>query len=141
MKAVKKRIEVVAAIIICEDKILCVQRGKNKFSYISKKYEFPGGKIEQGETFSQALIREVDEELKMKVKPKKRFITVEHEYPDFKLIMHTVKCTCANSEVTLTEHLDFKWLPIENLESLDWAAADIPVVNELLKEHEELLKT
>lgn len=133
MKVVKKIVEVAAAIIIYDDKILCVQRGENKLSYISKKYEFPGGKIEQGESMEQTIIREIDEELHMKIEPKQRFITVEHEYPDFNLIMHSFKCTCNHKNLTLTEHLDFKWMSIENLKSLDWAAADIPIVNELLK--------
>lgn len=141
MKVGKKTIEVVAAVITCDEKILCVQRGENKLPYISKKYEFPGGKIEQGESLRQALTREILEELHMKIELKKRFITVEHEYPDFNLVMHTIKCTCSHKKVTLTEHLDFKWMSIENLESLDWAAADIPVVMELLKQHDEFIKT
>ena len=105
----KKTIEVVAAIIYYNNKILCVQRGENKLSYISKKFEFPGGKIEYGESLKQALIREINEELCMTIEPEKRFITVEHEYPDFNLIMHSYKCSCNGNNLTLTEHIDFKW--------------------------------
>ena len=71
-----KEVSVVAAIIKHNDKILCVQRGENKLSYISKKYEFPGGKIEQGETLEETVIREIEEELKMTIKTESCYITV-----------------------------------------------------------------
>ena len=129
----RKTVEVVAAIIEYNNKILCVQRGESKLTYISKKYEFPGGKIEEGESYEETIIREIDEELKMKIKPIKRFLTVNHAYPDFDLIMHSFRCSCLNSQLTLTEHIDFKWMSIDRLNSLDWAAADIPIVNELVK--------
>ena len=127
-----KQIEVVAAIIIYEDKILCVQRNENKYSYISKKYEFPGGKIEDGETKIEALKREIAEELKMDISIKNDFLTVKHQYPDFKLIMHSFICYVKQNKVTLTEHIDFKWLSKNELENLDWAAADIPIVYKLM---------
>ena len=128
-----KTIEVVAAIILSDGKILCLQRGENKLSYISKKYEFPGGKIELGESKEQAVIREIDEELNLKIKPIKIFITVKHKSPDFNLVMHSFKCSCDSKKFTLTEHIDFKWMSIENLKSLDWADADTAIVNELIK--------
>ena len=128
-----KKVTVVAAIIIHENKILCVQRGESKLPYISKKYEFPGGKIEKGETLEQTIIREIKEELVMKIIPDDQFITVEHQYPDFHLTMHTFKCRCKTRDLKLTEHIDFKWLALDELEGLDWAAADIPIVNKLLE--------
>lgn len=128
-----KKVTVVAAIIIHENKILCVQRGENKLPYISEKYEFPGGKIEKGETLEQTIIREIKEELVMEITPDDQFITVEHQYPDFHLTMHTFKCRCQTRDLKLTEHIDFKWLALDELESLDWAAADIPIVNKLLE--------
>ena len=127
-----KHIEVVAAIIIYENKILCVQRGENKLSYISKKYEFPGGKMEPGESKVEAIKREILEELHMVIEVKEEFLTVKHEYPDFILEMHSFICQCENNIVTLTEHLDFKWLDISELNALDWAAADIPIVDKLV---------
>lgn len=127
-----KHIEVVAAIIIYENKILCVQRGENKLSYISKKYEFPGGKMEPGESKAEAIKREILEELHMVIEVKEEFLTVKHEYPDFILEMHSFICQCENNIVTLTEHLDFKWLDISELNALDWAAADIPIVDKLV---------
>lgn len=128
-----KHIEVVAAIIVYENKILCVQRGENKLSYISKKYEFPGGKMEQGEEKAETIKREILEELHMIIEVKEEFLTVKHQYPDFILEMHSFICTCNNNTVTLTEHLDFKWLDISELGSLDWAAADVPIVKKLMQ--------
>lgn len=127
----KKKVIVVAAIIIHNDKILCLQRGENKFEYISKKYEFPGGKIELGETRKQTVVREIQEELKMDITPNQDFLTVEHEYPDFFLTMHSFICSCDDPTVYLTEHIDYKWLTISELNGLDWAEADIPIVDKL----------
>lgn len=127
-----KKIEVVAGIIIDNNKILCVQRGEHKLSYISKKYEFPGGKMEQGETKEEALHRELLEELNLSTKIKSFFLTVVHEYPDFELTMHSFICEADSKEITLNEHIDKKWLHINELTKLDWAAADIPIVNKLI---------
>lgn len=128
-----KEVEVVAAIIISDGKILCVQRNINKYEYISKKFEFPGGKIEISETKEQAIVREIQEELKMNIEVQEEFLTVHHEYPDFKIIMHSFICSCEDALLTLTEHIDYKWLSKNELFELDWAAADIPIVEELLK--------
>jgi 8-oxo-dGTP diphosphatase len=126
-----KKIEVVAGIIYCKNQILCVQRPKNKLHYISEKFEFPGGKIEEGETQKEALKREILEELNISTKIKSLFMTVVHEYPDFELTMHTFICEVETKELTLVEHIDQKWLTTEELKTLDWAAADIPIVNKL----------
>jgi 8-oxo-dGTP diphosphatase len=128
-----KSIEVVAAIILQDNKILCVQRGLNKFDYISYKYEFPGGKMEVGETKEETIIREIFEELKMKIVVKKEFMTVVYPYPDFILTMHSFICTSSDTKLTLTEHINFQWLKKEELINLDWAAADIPIMEELIK--------
>jgi len=127
-----KKIEVVAGIIYCKNQILCVQRPKNKLNYISEKFEFPGGKIEEGETQKEALHREILEELNISTKIKSLFMTVVHEYPDFELTMHTFICEVEKKELTLVEHIDQKWLTTEELKTLDWAAADIPIVNKLM---------
>lgn len=126
-----KKIEVVAAIIFFEDEILCVQRAQNKHSYISKKFEFPGGKIEEGESQIDALRRELREELNITVEIISLYLTVEHEYPDFQLTMHSYVCKVNTKELTLKEHISQEWLTINELEKLDWAAADIPIVNKL----------
>ena len=127
-----KKIEVVAGVIFWKDQVLCVRRPKNKFHYISEKYEFPGGKIEEGETKEEALHRELLEELNLSTKIKSFFLTVIHEYPDFELTMHSFICEVDSKELTLNEHIDQKWLNINELTALDWAAADIPIVDKLV---------
>jgi 8-oxo-dGTP diphosphatase len=129
-----KKVEVVAGIIFWKDLILCVQRPKNKFLYISEKFEFPGGKIEINETKEEALHRELLEELNLSTKIKSFFLTVIHEYPDFELTMHSFICEVESNELTLNEHVDKKWLKISELSALDWAAADIPIVLKLQSE-------
>ena len=128
-----KRIEVVAAVIQHQNKILAVQRGPAKYAYISEKWEFPGGKMEADETEEQTIIREIREELDMQIEVKSKLLTVEHSYPDFHLTMHTYLCETEQSEPKLTEHLAFRWLSIDELEVLDWAGADVPVVQILLQ--------
>ena len=128
-----KHIEVVAAVIEHENQYLCVQRNANKYDYISYKYEFPGGKVEINETNEEALIREIQEELNLEIQIQKHIITVEHTYPDFKISMHTYLCNSHNRILTLNEHIDHKWLEKSDLHSLDWAGADVPIVDYLLK--------
>lgn len=129
-----KKIEVVAAIIYFRNEIFCVQRPKNKKSYISEKFEFPGGKIETGETNKEALKRELVEELDfVPTKIDDLFLTVVYQYPDFELTMHSYKCYSETKNIQLNEHISSKWLTIKNLNKLDWAKADIPIVNKLIK--------
>jgi len=127
-----KKVEVVAAVIEHEGKILAVRRSVSKLPYISEKWEFPGGKMEAGETEKQTIIREIKEELHMDILPKDKLLTVEHTYPDFHLTMHTYLCETETSNPTLTEHTAYKWLALEELDILDWAAADVPLVNFLV---------
>ncbi|MEQ8167850.1 MAG: (deoxy)nucleoside triphosphate pyrophosphohydrolase [Candidatus Eremiobacterota bacterium] len=129
-----KHHEVVAAIIINNNKILCMQRNISKYEYISLKFEFPGGKIEPGETKEQALIREILEELNLEIEIVKNFLTIVHEYPDFKITMHSFICTSMKTDLVLKEHFTYKWLDKSNLENLDWAAADLPIVLKLIGE-------
>lgn len=128
-----KRHEVVAAIIMHEDQILCMQRDKSKYEYISYKYEFPGGKIETGETKAKALQRELQEEMALEVEitEKDYYMSVDHIYPDFAITMHSFLCRVSHKNFERKEHAGHKWLPKEALMSLDWAAADIPIVKRL----------
>lgn len=126
-----KNIEVVAAIIIKDEKILAVQKGKAKFDYVSYKWEFPGGKVEVGESLEQAIQREILEELHIQVIPKELLITIKHTYPDFHLVMHCFICDYDYEEIQLTEHIELKWLNHSELSCLDWAEADIPVISEI----------
>ena len=129
-----KHIQVAAAVIIRDDKILCVQRGQHKLQYISHKWEFPGGKIEIGESPMEALQRELREELHADITEPSHLIIVEHEYPDFHITMHCFTCELKNNDYQLTEHVNAVWLSSEELPTLDWAAADIPVVEALQNE-------
>jgi len=128
-----KKIEVVAAVIINDNKVLCVQRGPAKYNYISKKWEFPGGKVEKDETKVEAIKREIKEELHMDIKVNDFLMTVDHIYPDFELLMHSFLCNANSKELTLTEHIDFKWLDKEDLTKLEWAEADVPIVEKLIQ--------
>ena len=127
-----KRVYVVAAVIFFENKILCVQRKKSELLYISEKFEFPGGKIEIGETNEEALLRELHEELEISVTIESLFIKVVHQYPDFELTMQSYICQAQSQLVKLNEHISFEWLKLEELEKLDWAEADIPIVKKLV---------
>lgn len=126
-----KKVEVVAAIIINNAEILSVQRPHHKLNYISEKFEFPGGKIELGETREQALNRELKEELEINAVIGNHLITVDHKYPDFHLTMHAYIVRVDSKNITLTEHISQLWLNKENIYSVDWADADIPIVDKL----------
>lgn len=129
-----KLVSAVAAVIHNESKILCVQRGFNKYEYINQKWEFPGGKIEPNETAEDAICREILEELRLEVRVEMELINIVHQYPDFLLRMQVYSCSLISNKgepvVVLSEHLDYKWLSPRSQQflSLDWAAADIPIV-------------
>lgn len=126
-----KHLNVVAAVIKNENKYLCMQRNESKYDYISYKYEFPGGKIEIGEDEISALKREIKEELDIEISVGEKLTIVNHTYKDFSISMHCYLCEALNIELKLKDHINFQWLEKEKLEYLDWAAADIPVLNHL----------
>lgn len=130
----KKHHQVVAAVIADGGEILCMQRGATKYEYTSYKWEFPGGKIEVGETPEEALRREIREEMGMEIEVKEHLITVVHEYPDFCITMSAYRCmpVCGRA-FTMNEHHASRWLPPAALPTLDWAAADIGIVERILQ--------
>jgi len=123
-----KTIEVVAAIIVDGDKIFATQRGYGEFK---DGWEFPGGKIEQGETPEQALIREIKEELDTEIEIGKLVETVEYDYPKFHLTMHCFFCRIRSGDLVLREHEAAKWLLPEELDSVDWLPADLGLIEKL----------
>lgn len=124
-----KIIQVVAAVIEKDGKIFCAQRG---YGSLANKWEFPGGKIEKDETHQQTLIREIKEELNSVVKVNDFLMRIEHDYETFKLIMNVYHCDLLEGDLQISEHIDSKWLTREELKSLDWAEADIQVVDKLV---------
>lgn len=127
----KKHIEVVAAVLRNEGDFLAVQRAPSKLDYVSEKWEFPGGKVEAGETLVAAITRELDEELRITVNDPKFLLTIEHSYPDFDITMHCFVIEVLTRELELTEHIDSRWLAKDQLWDVDWATADVPVVEKL----------
>lgn len=123
-----KKIEVVAAIIVKGDKILATQRGYGDFK---DGWEFPGGKIEPGETPEYALKREIEEELDVEIEVDTYIDTVEYDYPQFHLTMHCYKCRMLDGQLILKEHEDAKWIGQNELNEVDWLAADKIVVERL----------
>ncbi len=125
----KKIIEVVAAIIIKEDKYFCAQR-KDQGKH-AKKWEFPGGKVELFETKEKALEREIKEELNLEIKVMNHFMTVRREYKDFILELHAYICKILSGKLELVEHLDYKWITIKEMKDMDFADADIHIIEKL----------
>jgi len=126
-----KTIEVVAAIIIDDGKVFCTQRSNS--GEVALKWEFPGGKVETGESHQTALAREILEELSCRIEVGAFFQEINHQYKTFKLKMFCYLCTIHSGEMRLTEHVDSCWLPINKLDTLDWAPADWPVIYKLMK--------
>ena len=131
-----KEYEVVGAIIEYKGKILCMQRNVGKYEYTSKKFEFPGGKIESGETNPQALMRELREEMAMDtyIKESDYYMTIHHVYPDFAITMHTYKFKVNKPDFIMREHLSFVWANPKEMFKLDWAEADAPIVKKIIED-------
>ena len=131
-----KSIRVVASIIKSEDTdgksiVFATQRGYGDYK---DGWEFPGGKIEDGETPDQALVREIREELAVEITVGDKITTVEYDYPEFHLSMDCFWCTIKEGELTLLEHEAAKWLPLNDLWQVDWLPADVLVVKAIESE-------
>ncbi len=133
----KKHYNVVAAVICNDGEVLCMQRGTTKYAYTSFKWEFPGGKIERGETAEEAVRREILEELAMPVRVLAPLITVSHTYPDFSITMQCFLCAAKSRRIEMREHNASVWLTPEALGALDWAAADVDVAKAVMQEAKE----
>lgn len=127
-----KTVKVVAAIIRDGDRIFATQRGYGEYK---DGWEFPGGKVEPGETPQEALVREIKEELAADIVVGELLTTVEYDYPSFHLSMDCFWAKLAEgSEIQLLEHEAAKWLPVDNLNMVEWLPADMKIVK-LIKEH------
>ena len=125
-----KTIRVVAAIIIHEDKVFATQRGYGEFK---GGWEFPGGKIEEGETPQEALVREIKEELNVEIEVGELLDVVEYDYPNFHLSLDCFICKIKSGELVLNEHEAAKWLTKETLDSVEWLPADLRLIEKLRK--------
>ena len=126
-----KTVRVVAAVIRKDDKIFATQRGYGEFK---DGWEFPGGKIEEGETPEQALAREIREELDTEIQVGELIGTIEYDYPKFHLSMDCFWCEIMQGGLELKEHEAARWLSKEELYSVDWLPADVGVVERIKKE-------
>ena len=133
----RKTVRVSAAIIKKENQILATQRGYGKFK---DGWEFPGGKIEEGETPQQALTREIKEELDAEIEIGELIDLVEYDYPDFHLTMYCYMCTLPQNDaaggkteahLVLKEHEAARWLTKENIDSVEWLPADLDLVKKI----------
>ena len=130
-----KTVRVVAAVIRSEDKIVATARGYGEFK---GQWEFPGGKIEPGETPQEALVREIQEELDVKIKVGDLIDTIEYDSPSFHLSMDCFWCIVTDGEITLKEAEDARWLSKDELYSVDWLPADMELIEKLVLSNKSL---
>lgn len=126
-----KTLKVVAAIIKEKDKIFATKRGHGEFK---NGWEFPGGKIEPGESPEEALHREIMEELNIEIDINRLFEIVEYDYPNFHLTLYCFICSIKSGKIVLLEHEEGKWLGKDKLDSVGWLPADISLIKRLKDE-------
>jgi 8-oxo-dGTP diphosphatase len=124
-------IDVTCAIIINGDKVLATQRSEKM--NLPLKWEFPGGKIERNETAIECIIRELKEELNIEIEIVSKLTAHPYDYGEFKINLIPFVCNFLAGDIILTEHKDYKWFAKDDLRTLDWAPADIPVLEEFFK--------
>lgn len=128
--------KVAAAVIRKGDRIFAAQRGYGAYK---DGWEFPGGKVESGETPEQALVREIREELNTEIRIDRYLETVEYDYPEFHLSMDCFLCSMVKGELTLLEAEASRWLGRDELEEVDWLPADLALIGKLREEWQEVL--
>ena len=131
-----KSIRVSAAVIHRDGKIFATKRGYGEYK---GKWEFPGGKREEGESGEEALYREIREELDSKVKIERLICTTDYDYPTFHLTMDVYLSTLIEGKLTLLEHDDAKWVSLDSIDNLDWLPADWSVIDEIKKHFSDSL--
>jgi 8-oxo-dGTP diphosphatase len=122
---------VVAAIIVHQGKMFCAKRPPN--GILGDLWEFPGGKVEPGESLEDALHREIKEELGITIRIREAFLSLTHQYETHEVSVHTYLCDWVDGEFTLHVHTDSQWASVAQLETLDWVAADDTVIEHLKK--------
>lgn len=127
-----KQVEVVAAVIEHDGRIFATQRGYGEYK---DWWEFPGGKIEPGETQCEALKREIMEELNTEINIDKFLLTINYDYPNFHLTMHCFLCSVISGNLELLEHENARWLSPSELKSVEWLPADIEVLDFIIDSH------
>lgn len=129
----KKHITVVGAVIVRDDLIYCARRGPQ--GSLAGMWEFPGGKVESGESFTDALAREIHEELECRITVGEHLETTTHEYEFANVTLATFMCELSSGEPRSNEHAEEIWLPVSELSTLEWAPADVPAVAKLRARH------
>ena len=130
-----KNVKVVAALMMHENKVLIAARKKGEFEGL---WEFPGGKIEAGETAKQAIKREIEEEMEIEIAVDSYFMTREYDYPTFHLSMECFLCTPLSDHIHLNDHLGYKWIEIKKDPSINWVPADEEIFNQLMIHQQSL---
>ena len=123
-----KTVNVVAAVIFDGDRVFATQRGYGPYK---DGWEFPGGKVEAGETPEAALKREIEEELETEIEVGEYITTIEHDYPDFHLSMRCYQCRIIEGRPVLLEHEAARWLTADELDSVAWLPADVTIIEKV----------
>ena len=130
MDTSRKTINVVAALIRDGKRVFATARGYGNYK---GWWEFPGGKVEPGESPEEALVREIREELDSEISVDEYISTIEHDYPEFHLSMRCYWCSLISGDLVLKEAEDAKWLDVETIDSVKWLPADITLIDEVKK--------
>ncbi len=129
----KKHIEVVASVIRYEDRILCVETFEDKREFLSYKFEFPSIEVVAEESHQETLKNKLEFGLKISAEIKDFLMKTTFEYPDHTITIHAYECEAKDPSLTLEAHNRFKWLEIQHLKEIEWAEANMPIVEKILR--------